>query len=156
MCFASHSRVEADTRLQKRDECPRIGGDVAAHAHLAKSGIGEFGGPAGLARDFSDCFVQRFAVEGEHVLLRCRRVRASRAYARRALSLRDRAAFGDGDSLRVGQPNDPNAWIEACLADFNAPELNSQGGRPAKAAIERIAMGRQAQCTVGGDARGLS
>jgi len=36
------------------------------------------------------------------------------------------------------------------LADFNAPELNSQAGRAARAALERIAMGRQVQCTVGG------
>jgi hypothetical protein len=57
---------------------------------------------------------------------------------------------GDGDSLCVGQSSDPNSWIEVRLADFNAPELNSQGGRPAKAALERIAMNRQAQCTAGG------
>jgi endonuclease YncB( thermonuclease family) len=57
---------------------------------------------------------------------------------------------GDGDSLCVGQSANPNSWIEVRLADFNAPELNSQGGRPARAALEQIAMGREIQCTVGG------
>jgi endonuclease YncB( thermonuclease family) len=58
--------------------------------------------------------------------------------------------IGDGDSLCVGQSGDPDTWIEVRLADFNAPELNSQGGRAAKAALERVAMDRQAQCTAGG------
>jgi endonuclease YncB( thermonuclease family) len=57
---------------------------------------------------------------------------------------------GDGDSLCVGQSANPNTWIEVRLADFNAPELNSQGGRPARAALDRIAMGREIQCTAGG------
>lgn len=57
---------------------------------------------------------------------------------------------GDGDSLCVGQSNDPNTWIEVRLADFNAPELNSEGGRAARSALQRIAMGRQARCVAGG------
>ena len=36
------------------------------------------------------------------------------------------------------------------LADFNAPELNAQGGSAAKTLLERIAMGREAQCVAGG------
>lgn len=59
--------------------------------------------------------------------------------------------IGDGDSLCVGQSSDPNTWIEVRLADVNAPELNGQGGR---AALERIAMGRQAICVAGGGRSG--
>jgi endonuclease YncB( thermonuclease family) len=57
---------------------------------------------------------------------------------------------GDGDGLCVGQSDDPNTWIEVRLADFNAPELNASGGAAAKAALERIAMRRTAQCVAGG------
>lgn len=57
---------------------------------------------------------------------------------------------GDGDSLCVGQSGDPAAWIEVRLADFNAPELNARGGAAAKAMLERIALGRSAQCVAGG------
>jgi micrococcal nuclease len=56
---------------------------------------------------------------------------------------------GDGDSLCVGQSNDPNSWIEVRVADFYAPELHSAQGPAAKIALERIAMGRAAQCTAG-------
>lgn len=58
--------------------------------------------------------------------------------------------IGDGDSLCVGQTNDRNSWIEVRLADFNSPELASPAGPAAKAALERIAMGRTAQCVAGG------
>ncbi len=57
---------------------------------------------------------------------------------------------GDGDSLCVGQTSDAGAWIEVRLADFDAPELNAQGGARAKATLERIAMGRQVRCVAGG------
>lgn len=58
--------------------------------------------------------------------------------------------IGDGDSLCVGPSDDENTWIEVRLADFNAPELASSGGPAAKAMLERIAMGRRAQCVAGG------
>lgn len=61
---------------------------------------------------------------------------------------------GDGDSLCVGQSGDPQTWIEVRLADFNAPELQSREGRTAKAALERIALGRPARCTAGGGRNG--
>lgn len=53
---------------------------------------------------------------------------------------------GDGDSLCVGQSDDASTWIEVRLADFNAPELHSPEGPSAKAALERIALGRPARC----------
>jgi endonuclease YncB( thermonuclease family) len=53
---------------------------------------------------------------------------------------------GDGDSLCVGNSSDPSTWIEVRLADFNAPELQSEGGEAAKTALERLAMGQNAQC----------
>jgi endonuclease YncB( thermonuclease family) len=56
---------------------------------------------------------------------------------------------GDGDSLCVGRSGDPAAWIEVRLADFYAPELNSPGGRQAKAALETIALGQLVQCRAG-------
>lgn len=58
--------------------------------------------------------------------------------------------IGDGDSLCVGQSDDRDTWIEVRLADFNSPELVSPAGPAAKAALERIAMGRTAQCVAGG------
>jgi len=54
--------------------------------------------------------------------------------------------IGDGDSLCVGNSSDPSTWIEVRLADFNAPELRAQGGEAAKDALERLAMGQNAQC----------
>ncbi|WP_293462986.1 hypothetical protein [Phenylobacterium sp.] len=54
--------------------------------------------------------------------------------------------MGDGDSLCVA---DARGLIEVRLADFYAPELNKPGGRQAKAALERIAMGRQVTCKAG-------
>lgn len=53
---------------------------------------------------------------------------------------------GDGDSICVGQTNDPNTWIEVRLADFNAPELNSEQGPAAKALLERVASGQHVEC----------
>jgi len=35
------------------------------------------------------------------------------------------------------------------VADFYAPELHSPGGAQAKAAMERVAMGRTLQCVAG-------
>lgn len=57
---------------------------------------------------------------------------------------------GDGDGLCVGQSSDPATWIEVRLADFNAPELNAEGGAAAKAALERIAISRTVHCIAGG------
>ncbi|MEZ5996819.1 MAG: hypothetical protein R3C25_13810 [Hyphomonadaceae bacterium] len=54
--------------------------------------------------------------------------------------------IGDGDSLCVGNSSHPTTWIEVRLADFNAPELHAQGGEAAKDALERLAMGQNAQC----------
>ena len=54
--------------------------------------------------------------------------------------------IGDGDSLCVGNSSDPSTWVEVRLADFNAPELHAQGGEAAKDALERLAMGQNAQC----------
>jgi hypothetical protein len=81
--FAVTPRLEAKTRRDELDERLGISGH-SLHSHLAEFGVREFKGPAGLARDFGDGFAQRLAVEGERVLLAGRRVRASRADARRA------------------------------------------------------------------------
>ncbi|HYD72510.1 MAG TPA: nuclease [Candidatus Binatia bacterium] len=54
--------------------------------------------------------------------------------------------IGDGDSLCVGNSSDPSTWIEVRLADFNAPELHADGGEAAKRALERLALGQNAQC----------
>lgn len=56
---------------------------------------------------------------------------------------------GDGDSLCVGPSDDPRTWIEVRVADFYAPELHAPGGAAAKAALTRIALGRQVQCRAG-------
>ena len=53
---------------------------------------------------------------------------------------------GDGDSLCVAIGQRPAAWVEVRLADFYAPELSAPGGRQAKAALERIAMGQRVEC----------
>ena len=53
---------------------------------------------------------------------------------------------GDGDSLCVAIGQGPAAWVEVRLADFYAPELSAPGGREAKAALERIAMGKRVEC----------
>ncbi|MBR1019270.1 nuclease [Bradyrhizobium viridifuturi] len=54
---------------------------------------------------------------------------------------------GDGDSLCIGKTADPKEWIEVRLFDFNAPELHDAGGPAAKAALERLALRRDATCT---------
>jgi endonuclease YncB( thermonuclease family) len=66
--------------------------------------------------------------------------------------------IGDGDSLCIGNSSDPSTWIEVRLADFNAPELHAQGGQAARHALERLAMGENAQCvaTRGRNGRVLS
>ena len=53
---------------------------------------------------------------------------------------------GDGDSLCVAVGEGPSAWVEVRLADFYAPELSAPGGAQAKAALVRIATGREAVC----------
>lgn len=54
---------------------------------------------------------------------------------------------GDGDGLCVGPTSNPNTWIEVRLADFDAPELDSPGGRDAKARLEALVRGRALRCT---------
>lgn len=53
---------------------------------------------------------------------------------------------GDGDSLCVAVGEGPANWVEVRLEDFYSPELHSQSGPKAKAALERAAMGREADC----------
>jgi len=57
--------------------------------------------------------------------------------------------IGDGDSLCVGPTADPQTWVEVRVADYYAAELHAPGGREAKAALERIALGKPVQCTAG-------
>lgn len=51
---------------------------------------------------------------------------------------------GDGDGLCV---DGPAGLIEVRLQDFSAPELSEPDGRAAKAALERVALGRRVRCT---------
>lgn len=53
---------------------------------------------------------------------------------------------GDGDSLCVAVGPGPESLVEVRVADFYAPELHDPDGPAAKAALERIAMGRRAVC----------
>jgi endonuclease YncB( thermonuclease family) len=55
----------------------------------------------------------------------------------------------DGDSLCVAVGDGPANWVEVRLSDFYAPESSSPGGPAAKAALERIALGKFATCTAG-------
>ena len=55
---------------------------------------------------------------------------------------------GDGDSLCVAVGQGPANWVEIRLEDFYAPELHSPTGPAAKAALEKVAMGRNAECIV--------
>ena len=55
---------------------------------------------------------------------------------------------GDGDSLCVAVGQGPANWMEIRLEDFYAPELHSPTGPAAKAALEKVAMGRNAACIV--------
>lgn len=54
---------------------------------------------------------------------------------------------GDGNSLCVGNSDDPATWIEVRLGDFDAPELHSPDGPRAKRFLEQVAFGLQASCT---------
>ena len=53
---------------------------------------------------------------------------------------------GDGDSLCMAVGQGPANWVEIRLEDFYAPELHSPGGPDAKVALERVAMGQNAEC----------
>lgn len=53
---------------------------------------------------------------------------------------------GDGDSLCVGATADSSRWIEVRLADFDAPELNAQGGRDARTRLVQITSGHRLDC----------
>lgn len=53
---------------------------------------------------------------------------------------------GDGDSLCVAVGQGPANWVEIRLEDFYAPELHSPAGPAAKAALQRIARGQNAEC----------
>ncbi len=55
----------------------------------------------------------------------------------------------DGDSLCVAVGDGPSNWVEVRLSDFYAPESNAPDGPAAKRALERIALGRRANCTAG-------
>lgn len=53
---------------------------------------------------------------------------------------------GDGDSLCVALGPSPAEWVEVRVSDFYAPELQEPRGQEAKAALERIAKGREVEC----------
>lgn len=55
---------------------------------------------------------------------------------------------GDGDGLCLSPSRDPTTWVEIRLADFMAPELSERNGRQARDTLRRLALGRQAVCTV--------
>lgn len=61
---------------------------------------------------------------------------------------------GDGDGLCVGDRANPSTWIEVRLADFDAPELNAPGGRPARDQLRRLVMGRRLECVATRGRRG--
>jgi|GEM_PF-244755 len=52
----------------------------------------------------------------------------------------------DGDSLCVAVGEGRANLVEVRLADFFAPELSEPGGAAAKAALEKVALGRRADC----------
>lgn len=54
---------------------------------------------------------------------------------------------GDGDSLCIGNTNDPSEWIEVRMADFDAPELNEPNGRRSKQLLTDLSRGRSVHCT---------
>ncbi len=54
--------------------------------------------------------------------------------------------IGDGDSLCVAVGPTQGDWVEVRLADFYAPELVAPGGQQARAALDRIAMGKRVEC----------
>ncbi|HEX5379798.1 MAG TPA: hypothetical protein VFW47_14575 [Phenylobacterium sp.] len=53
---------------------------------------------------------------------------------------------GDGDSLCVAVGSGRSNWVEVRLSGFYAPELSEPGGAAARAALQRAAMGRTANC----------
>lgn len=55
----------------------------------------------------------------------------------------------DGDSLCVAVGAGHDQWVEVRLADFWAPESTQAGGPAARAALERIALGKEAVCVAG-------
>lgn len=55
----------------------------------------------------------------------------------------------DGDGLCVATGPGPKNWVEVRVAGFYAPQLNAAGGQEAKAALQRIANGRQVSCVAG-------
>lgn len=55
----------------------------------------------------------------------------------------------DGDSLCVAVGAGPASWVEVRLVDFYAAESGSPGGAGARAALQRIALGKRADCTAG-------
>lgn len=55
----------------------------------------------------------------------------------------------DGDGLCVATGPGRRNWVEVRVAGFYAPELNAPGGQQAKAALQRIAKGRQVSCVAG-------
>jgi endonuclease YncB( thermonuclease family) len=55
----------------------------------------------------------------------------------------------DGDSLCVAIGAGPQGWVEVRLADFDAPESRDPAGPRAKAALERVAAGREVVCVAG-------
>lgn len=56
-------------------------------------------------------------------------------------------ADGDGICVAIGQG--AQNWVEIRIADFYAPELREPGGEQARAAMERLAMGRTVRCVTG-------
>jgi hypothetical protein len=55
----------------------------------------------------------------------------------------------DGYSLCVAVGDGPASWVEVRLVDFYAPASREPGGPAAKAALERIALGKVVRCTTG-------
>ncbi|NBW07120.1 MAG: nuclease [Caulobacteraceae bacterium] len=53
---------------------------------------------------------------------------------------------GDGDGLCVGESANTSSWIEVRLADFDAPELHSPGGRAARDRLLGLVLGRRIDC----------
>jgi micrococcal nuclease len=56
---------------------------------------------------------------------------------------------GDGASFCVapyGKVSPHRAWVEVQIADVEAPGLDAPGGKPAKAALERLIRGKRAAC----------
>jgi endonuclease YncB( thermonuclease family) len=55
----------------------------------------------------------------------------------------------DGDSLCIGPADgDGSTWIEVRLMDFDAPEAREAGGPEAEAALARLLLNQDVQCTV--------